>query len=466
MPKRRTRQLPRSRDSKPPRLCVLCDGIAESQSPRELTVGRVPTHSQRAQPALSLAGDSRGVNVFLWEHETLRPCQCVRRQSPARGLPVAKDPTRGTPGVTAPASGTRGVRHWWDARERGAEARRLPTALREAASSAPILGASQRQGGRSHEPGGGCQQQQEAGDVDVAGGGPRGAVPHLPRPDGRRRARSPLQAHLLQGMHPALDRQRVQLPPVPPVHRHPAAPRLAPLGSRPDPPAPGKAAAHQGAAGEQICASVPQRPTRPRAAQPLQAPPPAGAQLLLARGAQPAQPLRGTAAGRRGRGMAEAGGTGAAGGRRRPRAAARRAPLVSGRPDLSRERQRGRTDGKRGAQAGERLRRCAARVPQLSRSIASLHCAALEKTGGSSRSLLRSPPVGLGQPAAPRCGLPVPRSRPLHRAQRAAAERWKNRTSGASGRTLEHLRYEERAAMALLPLKTEKRTREGGGTAC
>jgi len=344
MPKRRTRQLPRSRDSKPPRLCVLCDGIAESQSPRELTVGRVPTHSQRAQPALSLAGDSRGVNVFLWEHETLRPCQCVRRQSPARGLPVAKDPTRGTPGVTAPASGTRGVRHWWDARERGAEARRLPTALREAASSAPILGASQRQGGRSHEPGGGCQQQQEAGDVDVAGGGPRGAVPHLPRPDGRRRARSPLQAHLLQGMHPALDRQRVQLPPVPPVHRHPAAPRLAPLGSRPDPPAPGKAAAHQGAAGEQICASVPQRPTRPRAAQPLQAPPPAGAQLLLARGAQPAQPLRGTAAGRRGRGMAEAGGTGAAGGRRRPRAAARRAPLVSGRPDLSRERQRGRTE--------------------------------------------------------------------------------------------------------------------------
>ncbi len=66
-----------ARDSKPPRLCVLCDGIAESQSPRELTVGRVPTHSQRAQPALSLAGDSRGVNVFLWEHETLRPCQCV-----------------------------------------------------------------------------------------------------------------------------------------------------------------------------------------------------------------------------------------------------------------------------------------------------------------------------------------------------------------------------------------------------
>ncbi len=30
--------------------------------------------------------------------------------------------------------------------------------------------------------------------MDVAGGGPRGAVPHLPRPDGRRRARSPLQS--------------------------------------------------------------------------------------------------------------------------------------------------------------------------------------------------------------------------------------------------------------------------------
>ena len=178
----------------------------------------------------------------------------------------------------------------------------------------------------------------------MAAGGPRGAVPHLPGPDGRRRPRTPLQAHLLQGVHPALDLQQVRLPPVPPVRRHPVAPGLAPLGSRPDPPAPGKAAAHQGAAGEKISPSLPQRPTTARAAQPLQAPPPAGAQLLLARGAQPDEPLRGSTAGGARRGVAEAGATRAAEGRRRPRGAPRRAPLLSGRPNLSPE-QHG--DGKR-----------------------------------------------------------------------------------------------------------------------
>lgn len=177
--------------------------------------------------------------------------------------------------------------------------------------------------------------------MDVAGRGPRGAVPHLPGPHGGCRPRSALQAHLLQGVHPALDGQHAQLPPVPGVnHRH-AAPQLAPLGSPPDPPAPGKAAAHQGAAADEIkiCPSLPQRPSTAHAAQPLQAPPPAGAQQLLARGPQPAQPLRGATPRRRGWGMAEAGGPGAADGRRRPRAAPRRAPGVSGRPNLSREQQ-------------------------------------------------------------------------------------------------------------------------------
>lgn len=98
---------PRQPDSKAPPMCALGDGIAESQSARDLTVRRVPINSQRAQPALSLAGDSRGVSVFLWEHETLRPCQCVRQRSLASDLRV--------------------------------EAQRLPTAPQEAASSESII---------------------------------------------------------------------------------------------------------------------------------------------------------------------------------------------------------------------------------------------------------------------------------------------------------------------------------------
>lgn len=101
--------MPQQAHSKAPPIRALGDGIAESQSAHALTTSRVPINTQRAQPALSLAGDSRGVSVFLWEHETLRLCQCVRQRSLASGLPV--------------------------------EAQRLPTAPQEAASSESILGA-------------------------------------------------------------------------------------------------------------------------------------------------------------------------------------------------------------------------------------------------------------------------------------------------------------------------------------
>ena len=178
-------------------MCALGDGIAESQSARDLTVRRVPTNSQRAQPALSLAGDSRGVSVFLWEHETLRPCQCVRQQSCERfasgGAEAADCSARGS---------LQRIHHPW--------------------GSKSILGAPQRQGSRSHEPGGGSQP--EAQGVGLAGGGPRGAVPHLPGPHRGHRPRSALQAHLLQGVHPAVDGQQPQLPPVPPEDLWQAAP--------------------------------------------------------------------------------------------------------------------------------------------------------------------------------------------------------------------------------------------------
>ena len=280
-----------------------------------------------------------------------------------------------------------------------------------------ILGAPQRQGSRSHEPGGGSQP--EAQGVGLAGGGPRGAVPHLPRPDCGHHPRPALQAHLLQGLHPAVGRQQRQLPPVPPEDPEQTVPGLAPLGSPPDPPAPGKAAAHQGAAGEKIGPPLPQRPST---AQPLQVPPPAGAQLLLARGAQPAQPLRGATAGGRGPRMAQAGGAGAADGRRRARAAPR---LVSGRPDLSRERH---GDGKSGRGEAEAPHGSSASAP-ADRRFPALP----EKTTGSSSSSFRPPLISLGQPTVPGFGPPLPPSRALHRAQQ---------TAPSAGRT-QHLRYDD-----------------------